>query len=203
MTPLLNTCPHCHAECGIPSDSVGNDVQCPHCSKEFKAGPLKAETSAAKTIFETLAKHLFAILVAIAFVSAAVLSIKPTVQDSSQHLPQQTQDPQNQAQPQMQKPLDTEDFDARMEAKALIRKRAASDYGNGSDGSKTTPPKYEISSERAEKYLGPSAQEEMREYLKQHGNPNPSQSDIDVYLKLNERLEHHTERAKIHPDEYK
>ena len=59
-----------------------------------------------------------------------------------------------------------------------------------------------IPQERADKYLGPKARAEAQEYLKQNGTPNPSQTDIDFVLKLNERLEYHTERAKSHPEEY-
>lgn len=54
-----------------------------------------------------------------------------------------------------------------------------------------SPHNYSISSERAAKYFSPDARKEMRSFLKEHGSPNPSESDIDAMLKLNERLENH------------
>ena len=30
-------CPHCHSQCGVPSELVGSDVNCPNCSNVFNA----------------------------------------------------------------------------------------------------------------------------------------------------------------------
>ena len=62
---------------------------------------------------------------------------------------------------------------------------------------------YYISPDRTDKYLGTAAQAEMRDFLREHGSPNPSQQDIDFALRLNERLEYHTDRAKEHPELYR
>lgn len=60
-----------------------------------------------------------------------------------------------------------------------------------------------VSGERAEKFYGAAAREEMREYLKRNGTLHPSEADISFALKVNERLEYHAEREKTHPEEYK
>lgn len=76
--------------------------------------------------------------------------------------------------------------DLRMEAKKTVIQEDVDININS-----TTPSKYSISNERAEKYLGSAAQEEMRIYLMLNGDANPSKSQIDAMLKINERFEFH------------
>lgn len=51
-----------------------------------------------------------------------------------------------------------------------------------------------ISRERQEFYFSPQARQEARELLKETGTANPSQAEIDLILKLNERLEYYNGR---------
>lgn len=77
-----------------------------------------------------------------------------------------------------------------LEIKEKIRRNNPGLYGNDSSGLNSTPRISYITQERAEKYLGPAAREEMRAYLISQGQP-ASESDINFCLKLNERLEHY------------
>ena len=51
---------------------------------------------------------------------------------------------------------------------------------------------YYISKDRADKYFGSGAREEMANYLKSQSQPPASSSDIDFLLKVNERAEHYS-----------
>ena len=192
-------CPNCNNECSVVSDLIGGDVQCPNCPNIFNAAATKPQTTRSEkpaskqsSGFEALAG--FAIIAVcglliwwwwiFTFNTNSSEQIQPTTAAQTQNgEPVATTQPNSQTTPES-----VADFNSRMEAKELIRRRAQEDYGNNS----TTPSKYAISSDRAKKYFGSDAREEMRNYLQQNGNSSPSQSDIDFALKLNERLEHNS-----------
>jgi hypothetical protein len=192
----LYVCPHCQNECSVASDLIGKDAQCPHCQNIFNVAATKPQKphftkpSGKSTPLQVFAMSFLIVFLCVGFV-CGIKDIgyiwddawsKPSISDT------QDSQPTVAAQPNSQTTSESvADFNSRMEAKDLMRRRAQEDSVNNS----TTPSQYNISSDRAEKYFGSAAREEMRDYLVSQGQP-ASDSDIDYALKVNERLEHYS-----------
>ena len=192
----LYVCPHCQNECSVANDLIGRDAQCPHCQNIFNAAATKPQKPHfTKPSGKSTPLQVFLMSFLIVFLCVGLICgikdigyiwddawSKPSISDS------QDSQPTVAAQPSIQTTSESvADFNSRMEAKDLIRRKAQEDYGNNS----TPPSQYNISSDRAEKYFGSAAREEMRDYLVSQGQP-ASDSDIDYALKVNERLEHYS-----------
>ena len=187
--PVMYICPHCKKECAVGNDLIGSDVKCPFCSNIFNATIDAPQTLQTPRLIKPTSKSsaiaasfaAFAVIMVLGFFMCwgiyALCTISPDKQNSQ---------PEAAAQPNSQTtPESVADFNSRMEAKEMVRRRFQMDNGGAPENAEPKTGKYVISSERAEKYLGPTAREEMRDYLKQNGSPNPSDSDIDFALKLN------------------
>jgi len=166
LDKLSCICPHCNLEMTFAPVYEGMVSKCLYCQKPIIFGcKSKASGLFRKILFRKICGFIFG---GCLILSIPVMIVVATMQILD--APHYTHDPL----PTYETPNYTPSASSSQPAMT----------GKAADSS------YSISSDRAEKYLGSAAQEEMRDYLKSQGQP-ASDSDIDYALKVNERLEHY------------